>query len=98
MSKIEDFFRTLCRDFDFSHGGIDDKRAVIERLLRLADLTIVPIIDSGHSEHDQHVIARAQAAADAPYSQDTCRRYPWAAAARIKYLEGVVAAIAAKAA
>lgn len=49
--------------------------------------------DSGHHENDQYVIARAQNAADAPYDQDTCRRYPWAAAARIKYLEGVVAAV-----
>jgi hypothetical protein len=41
-------------------------------------------------EFDHDVVSRAADGADAPYNQDTCRRYPWAAAARITYLEDVV--------
>lgn len=95
MSKVDDFLTMLCRDFDFTHGGMDGKRDIVERLLKLADLRIAPIEDGEHSEHDQTVVARAQHGADAPYDQDTCRRYPWAAAARIRFLEGVVAAVRA---
>ena len=40
-----------------------------------------------NSEYDPDVIHRAALNADAPYDQRTCERYPWAAAARIRYLE-----------
>lgn len=93
MSKVDDFLTMLCADFDFSHGGMDGKRDKVVRLLKLADLEIVETKFGSHSEHDQYIIARARGAADAPYDQRTCGRYPWAAAARISYLEGVVAAL-----
>ena len=38
-------------------------------------------------EFDPDVIHRASCNADAPYTQKTCKTYPWAAAARIRYLE-----------
>jgi hypothetical protein len=38
-------------------------------------------------EFDPNVINRAACNADAPYTQKTCKTYPWAAAARIRYLE-----------
>lgn len=41
----------------------------------------------GPSEHDHDVINRAKNNADAPYDQATCATYPWAAAARIRFLE-----------
>ena len=91
MTKVDDFLTILCRDFDFSYGGMDNKRSIVERLLKIADLQIVPIEDTGHSEHDPGVVARAQNAADKPYDQATCARYPWAAAARIRHLEAVIA-------
>lgn len=40
-----------------------------------------------HSQHHPDVINRAKYAADQPYDQRTCRIYPWAAAARITFLE-----------
>ncbi len=43
-----------------------------------------------HNEYGADVISRARNAADAPYNQATCERYPWAAAARIRYLESVL--------
>ncbi len=43
------------------------------------------------NEYGADVIMRARNAADAPYNRATCERYPWAAAARIRYLESVLA-------
>ena len=40
-----------------------------------------------HCEFDHDVIHRAAHNAAAPYDQRTCKNYPWAAAARIRYLE-----------
>lgn len=40
-----------------------------------------------NNEHDPDVKMRAKSAADKPYDQATCLRYPWAAAARITFLE-----------
>lgn len=39
---------------------------------------------------DPYVRTRASFNADAPYDEDTCRRYPHAAAARIAFLEDQV--------
>lgn len=39
------------------------------------------------SENDPNVVNRAKHAADKPYDRRTCRVYPWAAAARITFLE-----------
>lgn len=49
-----------------------------------------------YDEYDVYIMQRARNGADAPYDQDTCRCYPWAAAARISYLEGVLAVIKPK--
>jgi hypothetical protein len=38
-------------------------------------------------EFDPDVLHRAACNADSPYTQKTCQTYPWAAAARIRYLE-----------
>lgn len=98
MSKADDFITMLCRDFDFTHGDMASKESIVVRLLALADLRIVQTHNQSgpHSEHDQYVISRARYAADKPYDQDTCARYPWAAAARITYLEGILDAIKPK--
>lgn len=42
-----------------------------------------------NNEFDPDVIARAAFNADKPYDQSTCERYPWAAAARIRFLEAM---------
>lgn len=47
-------------------------------------------------EFDPDVIHRAACNADAPYTQQTCRSYPWAAAARIRQLEHELDKVTAK--
>lgn len=96
MSKVDDFLDVLCSEYEFTHGSHEHKRAKIEQLLKLANLIIVRAPPDGpglHSEHDQYVVSRARLNADRPYDQGTCERYPWAAAARITYLEGVIEAL-----
>ena len=70
-----------------SHAcGIGTTHLILQQQERIAS-------GAEHHENDAYIMARARNNADAPYDQETCRKYPWAAAARIAFLEGVVAAI-----
>lgn len=93
MTRDEAIKIAACNGYEhdamkLSPTGLVDRLAALG-VLKLKDPMIAPAgcFGSHGREFDPDVIHRAKCNADAPYDQETCVRYPWAAAARIRHLE-----------
>ena len=67
---------------EYLEAVVDEVNFVVQE-----DPQATAAVNQSFSEHDPDVKNRAKHGADAPYDQRTCAIYPWAAAARITFLE-----------